>query len=327
MEKPPLTIQEKKDSRFDRFLRILKKGVIVSMIGLATSQAAESRLGTYIGHLKETRIERIIDKDKERKPVTAQELRVMVMQDESERIFVGTDNGLYEVGGGEKESGFTKFEDIQRFVDEGEKDPVVAHTHPISVFDNAGYTTKELNEMRARGDSLVSMPPSITDIMGSVSSAEHFKDQDIEIRNRVYDPTGMWEYTLQQDNSAIELFKKFQHDLNERIEASLTDTDKQIMNKLGVNKIHPAKRIAVLKTNQDTLAIGEKLEQTANQFMEELSEDTMETLSKFGELEYLCLNIAGAKKSGHNQKQTRELIKNYTETASSVGIQISYTPR
>ena len=251
----------------------------------------------------------------------------MVTQNESERMFVGTDSGLYEVSGGEKESGFTKFEDIQRFIDEGEDAPVVAHTHPISVFDNAGYTTEVLNEMRARGDSLVSMPPSITDVIGSVSAAEHFKDQEIEIRNRVYDPSGMWEYTLQQDNSAIKLFKKFQHDLNERIETSLTDADKQIMKKFGIDKIHPAKRIAVLKTNPDTLAIGEKLEQTGNQFWEELTEDTMETLGKFGELEYLCLDIAGAQRAGRNREQTSELIKKYMETAASIGIQVSYAPR
>ena len=325
MEQPPQTIREKKESSFERVLRILKKGVVVSMIGLATSQAAENRLGTYIGHLKETPIESV-DKDREKRVVTTEEIRTMVLRDESERMFVGTNGGLYEVGGGEKESGFTKFEDIQRFIDEGEDTPIVAHTHPISVFDNAGYTTEELNEMRARRDSLVSMPPSITDVMGSVSAAEHFKDQEVEIRNRVYDPAGMWEYTVRQDNSAIGQFKKFQYDLAERIEAALTDTDKETMKKFGVGKVHPAKRIAVLKANQDTLAIGEKLEQTANQFLEELTEDTKETLGKFAELEYLCLNIAGAKRSGHDQEQIRGLIKNYTETAASVGIQVSYTP-
>ena len=325
MERPPLIILERKESSFDRVLKILKKGIIVSMIGLATSQAAESRLGTYIGHIKETPIERI-DEEKEKRPLTLEQIKIMVVHDESERMFVGSNDGLYEMGGGEKESGFIKFEDIQHFVDENEKSPVVAHTHPIAVFDNAGYTSEELNKMRMKRDSLAPMPPSITDIMGSISTVEHFKDQNIEIRNRVYDPTGMWEYTLQQDNSAIELIKKFQHDLSERIEASLTDIDEKIMKEYKINKAHPAKRIAILKANSVTQAIGEKLEQTANKFIDELAEDTKETLSKFGKLEYLCLDIAGAKRLGYDQEQLQEFIRRYIETAAGIGIQVSYTP-
>ncbi|HEY4474464.1 MAG TPA: hypothetical protein VJC06_00885 [Candidatus Paceibacterota bacterium] len=297
MERPPLIILEKR----------------------------ESSLGTYIGHIKETPIERI-DKEKEKRPVTLEQIKIMIAQDESERMFVGSNSGLFEMGGGEKESGFIKFEDIQHFIDENEKSPVVAHTHPIAVFDNAGYTPEELNKMRTERNFLAPMPPSITDIMGSVSTVEHFKDQDVEIRNKVYDPTGMWEYTLQQDNSAIELFKKFQHDLSERTEASLTDTDKQIMEEHGINKAHPAKRVSILKANPSTRVIGEKLEQTANQFIDELTEDTKEALSKFGKLEYFCLDIAGAKRAGHDQEQTKKLIRNYIETAASIGIQVSYTP-
>lgn len=81
-----------------------------------------------------------------------------------------------------------------------------------------------------------------------------------------------------------------------------------------------------MKNNPRTLAIGEKLEQTANQFTEELTEDIKDTLSKFGELEFFCLDIAGARRSRLSQKEAGELIKNYIKTALSVGIQISYIP-
>ena len=320
------TIQEKKKNNFERFLNILKKGVVVGMIGLATSQSAESRLGTYIGHYhgKETHIE-ALSKEKARPVITLENIRRMVIQDESERMFIGTDEALYEVGGGEKESGFIKFEDIQSVIDEGEQSPIVGHTHPISVYDNVGYTRSELDEMKRENILPTPMPPSLTDIMGSVDAAKHFDEQNVEIRERVYDPTGIWEYRVQTDNEAVGLLTEFQRNLSDNIEANLTDSDRQIMRKFGLESIHPSKRIAILKSSPETSAIGNKLEQVADSYIENLPEETKEKLQKFGEIEVLCADIAGVKRSGQNRQQIKNLIDNYVQIAKNIGVQVSYS--
>lgn len=318
-------IQEKKKNRFERFLKILKKSVVVGMIGLATSQSAESHLGTYIGHFhgKKTHVE-ILNKEKERPAMTLENIRRMIIQDESERMFVGTDKALYEVEGGEKESGLIKFEDIQNVIDKGEGSPIVGHTHPISVYDNIGYTHLELDEMRSKNESPTPMPPSLTDVMGSVNTTEHFSDQDITIRERVYDPTGIWEYKIQDDNPAIKLFLGFYQNLNKALEANITTADRQIMKKLGLDHIHPAKRVAALKSNEDTRVLGEKIEEVSDEYLENISEGTWETLEKFAELEILAVRLAGAKKAGYDERRIKNIIDDYIQTAKGIGIQVSY---
>ena len=313
----------KKEHKFERLLGILRKSIMVAMMGLATSQFSENRSGTYIGHAHETKIERL-EKNKEFKQIKIDDIQRMVLQDESERIFLGSGDKLYEVAGGQKESGFVEFKDIQHIIDQGEKSPIVGHTHPISVYDNAGYTAKDIGEMKKENNLPAPMPPSITDIMGSINTAKHFDDQGVEMRERVYDPTGMWEYRVQIANAAIELFDEFQRDLSNTVEANLTDSDRQIMKELELDSIHPVKRVAFLKSNPKTSVIGVKLEQAVDTCLENLPEEKQEVFQRFGEIEVLCVDIAGAKKSGYDYQQIQNLIGDYIQTARAIGVQVSY---
>lgn len=300
------------------------------MIGLATSQSAESSLGTYIGHYNEKRTAiELSNTEKERPALMAEDIYRMVEQDESERMFVGDDEALYEVGGGEKESGFIKFEDIQNIIDKGEKSPIVGHTHPISVYNNVGYTDAELEQMKGENGLPAPMPSSLTDIMGSVDAMEHFDNQNVTIRDRVYDPTGVWEYKIDGNNLAVKLFLEFRQNFNKTIEASMTSVDEQVMEKSGLDldRVHPLKRISVLKSNKDTRSLGEKLEKAGDEYFDNLSEETQKILEKFAELEVSCGDLARSKKIGLNQEEIRSLIDKYIEDSLAVGIQVTYVPR
>jgi hypothetical protein len=312
--------QENKVNKFQKLFELFKRAAIIGMIGLANSQGVE---GQYIGHYREVSIAEPSKDKGERKILSSKDIHGMVLHDHSERMFLGDDHGLYEVDGGEKESGLITFDDIQGLIDRGENSPILGHTHPMSAYDNIGYSAEEINEMRSENAVPAPMPPSMTDIIGTIDTLDYFNGQNIKIRGRVYDPTGMWEYKIDPNNHAVRLFIEFKSKLNANIEDALTEEERKVMEEFGINKIHPAKRIEVLKSDPRTINIGRKLEMAASNYFESLSEESKANLEKFAQLEIIVSGLAEAQKLD-KQDRTQQLIQNYIRAGSDIGVQVVY---
>jgi hypothetical protein len=324
-EKFPTPFERKKNT-FESLLRIVRKTIIVSMMGFAATQSSASEKPTdiYSGH-PETKIE-ALKANSELKKISLEDIQNMITHDEFERMLLGNTDALYEAGNGYEESGHIKFEDIQKVIDQGEKSPIIGHTHPLSVYNNVGYTSEDIEAMRREASLRAPMPPSITDIMGSINTDTHFNPQGVEIREQVYDPTGTWEYSIQTSNSSIQIFNQFQVDFLENINTSLSESDHELLKASNLKDQHPGKIIAVLKSNAETSLLGNKIEATATSYLDNLPEEQGEVLSKLEELEILGSEIASSKKSEKTSEEVRILLNTYMELAQDIGIQISYEP-
>ncbi len=318
------TPQERKSDKFERLLGILRKTIMVSMMGFAATQSSASEKPTNIYPSHTETILELPQVNQESRKIILEDIQKMIVHDEFERMFLGTEKNLYQAGSGHDESGYISFDDIQKIIDQGEKSPIVAHTHPLSVYDNVGYDSKDIDAMRKEGHAPAPMPPSIVDIMSSIDTDAYFDPQDVEVREQVYDPTGTWEYTVQTDNPSIQLFSQFQTGFQENLYAALTEKDHDLLQKSNLEDKHPAKIIAILKASPTTSEIGNKLETTATTYLENLPENQQDVLTKLAEMEILGSEIASAKKTGKTDEQIKLLIDTYIQNAREIGVLVSY---
>lgn len=296
------------------------------MMGLATSQISEDRLRSYIGHHRETAIIEQIEIDK-KGPLTVNDIKNIIIKGETEYIFLGTAGDMYEAGEGYKENGFIELDQIQNIIDSKRGSPILGHTHPLSVYDNVGYSPKDIEKMRLSESELPApMPPSFTDFIGSTMTENHFHNQGIVIKQRVYDPTGTWEYEIETANPATRLLLDFQKNLSQYIDSNLAESDMKIIKGLGLHKTHPSKLTTALKSNPSTATIGDKIDKLADGYMTGLSESELEILEKLAELEILCTGIAGSKKAGLDKGRVQEMIRDFIQLGQELGIKISYSP-
>jgi len=306
--------------------RFLRKGLFLSMMGFAvSSNHVEDSYRAYIGHSSDKNIENIDDYPEES---GLEKIKLMVMEDDFERILLGkgSDN-KFIVKKGNKDSCFFEFEDIQKIIDEGERNPTIAHTHPISVYDNVGYTEKEIESMRGNGQSPAPMPPSITDIIGGVGSDEYFDTQGVNLRQKVFDPTGTWEYEYKNNNPNIEKFKIFQEEIIKTLEESITEEDRKILEKYEIilENTHPLKRIIILSSMPETRHIAEKMNKSIEEYQNKISKELIDPLKKVRDIEFYGTEISTIRNPEENQGKIEDLIDQYIKSAAELGFEVRYT--
>lgn len=315
---------EKEKGALQRVLEVFRRATVMGMLGVATAQGAEGAQAAYIGHVKDG-VTTEAQAKAEAMPLSVAEIRNMVRYDTAERMMLGTDAGLREVRGSEGEWGEVSFADIQELVDSGERSPIFGHTHPLSVYTNVGYSEARLDELRASGEAPGPMAPSFTDIIGLAAAEEHFDDA-ITLRGRAYDPTGVWEYSVDEDHEAIRELKNFREGLEKRFAKALNDQEREFVRVSGVGGLHPAKRIVALSLMPGGERIAEKFEKTLERYAESLSKTTLTVLAQSTNVEHLSTQLAAARLKNASPEEIQRLVQNYISTAASLGVSVTYTP-
>ncbi|WKZ27255.1 MAG: hypothetical protein QY311_00655 [Candidatus Paceibacterota bacterium] len=321
----PLPQKEKKDIR--PVLDVLRRAAVMGMLGVATAQGAESAESkAYTGHAhEESSAETTTHSERASADVvTEAQIRTMLRYDMGERMFLGTETKLTRVAEGRGEWGGVSFSTIQELMDRGEGVPVIGHTHPLSVYRNVGYSTEEIETLRARGEAPAPMPPSFTDIIGAIDAAEHFRESDTAIRGRVYDPTGMWEYSVDEEHTAVRTFLRFREGLERAVNDALTAEEHAQMREWGIQDAHPAKRIEQVRKKVNGVPIAAKMQMAMMRFTASLPERTLRVVERFASLETLSVQLASAKRNAADSKQIARAIDTYITSCERLGISISY---
>jgi hypothetical protein len=189
------------------------------------------------------------------------------------------------------------------------------------------YSPAEIDSMRKNHEPPPPMPPSITDIVGSIHLYEEFKNDKVDIRQRVYNATGVWEYTVDINNPAVKVLQRLLGEMRVKVFGTLSPADIKIIKNLGLEKVHPLKQIGILKENPISSQLGHKLEERTENFVKNLSDKDEEMLEKFVSIESLSISIAYSQKMGKTPDEVTDLIEQYKKVLSDVGVTIYFTPR
>ncbi|MEK7514877.1 MAG: hypothetical protein AAB608_00650 [Patescibacteria group bacterium] len=319
----PLPQKEKKDIR--SLLDVLRRGAVMGMLGVATAQGAESAPVAYAGHTHEepsaeaTNIERTHEG-----ALTEAQIRTMLRYDVGERVFLGTEKGTARIAEGRGEWIGASATAIRELLDRGEGAPIIGHTHPLSIYRNVGYTAEDLETLRARGETPGPMPPSFTDVLGAINTAEHFSESEVAILSRAYDPTGVWEYSIDEDHVAVRTFLRFRDGLERAVNDALTTDEHAQMREWSIQNVHPAKRIQLVRKKVNGVPIAAKMEMAMMRFTASLPERTLRIVERFASLETLSVQLASAKRNAADSQQIARAIDTYITSCERLGISVSY---
>lgn len=252
-------------------------------------------------------------------------------EDDFEKVLITSENSdgqmeFAENGKDEERRNFStiSFSKIENFIKNGAKKVEITHTHPWAALP--GYLINE----KIRNGKPVPMPPSVSDLTGSIVMSGYFEESNKLIENKIIDPTGEWTYSIKDESNYF--VKKYLEFFNECaspdfFEKNLTEEEKEKTPKYADFKnIHPElRRLYVPKRF---------LEKMENKFIQQFPEKNL--LNSFGEDKSMYLKSyikifelnskIGTYDENRTKKETEALIEEYTKECKKIGFEVSYKP-
>ena len=102
----------------------------------------------------------------------------------------------------------------------------LAHTHPLEGFEEHGMAQSTMKDVRAGERKAPGMPPSIDDILSTISFHSELRDETAQKKfsELVFDPSGVWEYTPDLTHDFPKSFVAYKEKLRARL-TILTEDD------------------------------------------------------------------------------------------------------
>jgi hypothetical protein len=175
------------------------------------------------------------------RPYTEQEIRKQLLEDENERLFLRTnldDSGVqFEFSSGE--SSFLRFSSddyFDKFLESRKRQATsleVNHTHPkgsyVVLLKRLNYSPTQINQFISGEKPWPPMPPSTSDFISQFKFQQHYAEKKISVTGRVFEPTGIWLYEVDQDNKFMKSIMEMQEAYFNQLNKKLTEQEWGIM--------------------------------------------------------------------------------------------------
>jgi hypothetical protein len=203
-------------------------------------------LGSYIEIARESRdganaraVAERLDSPERKTPVSIEQIREYVRTDNGERAFLcsgsdlsqcvqvtETENNGFAVGG----------QALQNVAEENRwQQPVLMHTHPLSIYEQAGIRNARTNQY-PEGEVYMAMPPSVPDLSLVFGTQEAFKSQRKTLRSAVAGTDGVWYFHVEENSEwarMSETVLAVQARMHQVIQAASPAERKQFMELVG----------------------------------------------------------------------------------------------
>lgn len=209
----------------------------------------------------------------------------------------------------------------------------IIHTHPLAAYP--GYSEARIAKIKKGEVDARPMPPSNTDFVSLINELNQFKNSNKRIMNKVIDPTGEWEFTLDEKNGFIDRYSEFMsymenssEDDFKRKELGLSDDEIKSLQSKGdeIENTHPENRMLVLQNDPETKKIADKINERFLTKENELfsKQEQAEFDEIFGN-EPTSLAVKISKFSLIESKEdVKKMIDEYIERAKKLGINVTY---
>ncbi|MEI7498339.1 MAG: hypothetical protein WCK11_03595 [Candidatus Falkowbacteria bacterium] len=250
-----------------------------------------------------------------------------MMTDQEERMVVAIKRGVkwkfIESGGNNKSANAMPPQQVSELITGGADQVELIHTHPLA---SCPYSDSLKADIRSGKVKALPNPPSLDyDIMlASVTYAVHLGEQYQKIKSKVIDPTGVWEFTLDNKHPFVGKIKNYITDLEK---GYLSAEEMALVKKEGIDldKLNPQELLGALQNNPNTSKFADRLlanQQTASKAW--ISTITEKEMMGFDEAVYAAQNIINPLKDPKNISQR---IEKFIAACKELGIIISYQPK
>ncbi|MBU6500218.1 MAG: hypothetical protein KGJ89_00060 [Patescibacteria group bacterium] len=260
---------------------------------------------------------------------TEEDIRREVSDSSVEKGFVSIDGGkiFIAISDGGKMFVNMDFAEVRKYIElDKSGQPVNAHIHPIEVYAGLGYTKQELADIKDGKAKPKPIPPSYLDIEYATALEDYLGPKEsAALHYRVYDPTGVWEYSIDDKNPNIKIFKEYQRDRNDRIKNVISEKDKKLILAKKINLLSPNERIEAMLEDPEMRPIGEKIKKIVSYEIEKYGN----VIEKMSDIEIAATEVrspdlpdsSGQDVGGEDEEY---LIKEYIKTCKPRGIKMSY---
>ena len=254
------------------------------------------------------------------------ELRKMVLKDDHERAFIAlkeSPDEYIEIGLSDKAFGITMATPELEKLAENSKGVTLIHTHPLGIYNVAGYTSDQISAAREGLMPIpLSLPPSILDLLESKRFADM---QTNTIKQKIYGTDGVWSFEggnstlfaeIGQINSELaEIFLSFR--------ASLPKNLQEHYNKiLSFAENEGDAQQGIICRDINELAKDPELRGRLGPLEEKLAKLTVEYDQAFASMEEMIkLNIDMT----HPEKRDAAM-KRYLEVVEQEGFKVKFEP-
>lgn len=332
------SISERASKILDDAKSGIKKVLAGGMAVMAFSEAGNIREIKAEGmDNKQSTIESIEKNQKQRYVEEIEKIRNIAINEPNEYSFIfAKKSGEYIFPKGQEGNNFSNsfsVKEIRKYIGNEECSIELIHTHPAKLINPSDENIVEKIRKGEMENNL--MPPSITDISNIIDKKNIFGDNFSKITSKVVEPSGIWEYSLNFENSQFdEIVNEFQDEFTtERVikESNLTKEENSTLNKvseyINFENMNSSVRFFMLiglleQTHIDICeTISEKLASTILKKEEKLKEKYPEAYSDFKEIIDNERRITEFKSEG-----SKELIRKNMELYKKNGIILKHTP-
>lgn len=266
-------------------------------------------------------------------------LKDSLMTDAHERlVIVYGKNGTYETVEIGTQGNFAKFSlnQIEDQLKKGAQSVEILHTHNLENYPY--YSIVEKRNIREGTQLANPMPPSATDISALVKEMNYFGKDAAKIKNKIIDPTGEWDISLDLEHPFVRGMVRLYNKLD-ALEASdpiaaaaslgLSAEQVGILQKHAekLQGMHPEQGAAYLLTNSETREIGVKMKSwTDDMAKESVTADGYARFSVlFDSTSDQSLAMKLQKYDGENGTMGREhMLRTLIKEAKEFGVQLTY---
>lgn len=271
------------------------------------------------------------ERENEKRILTEAELKQAVFTDDNESSFIAsdsTDGKFREITTGDETNVAFDVRQVQAEAKKS-KNLVAAHTHPMESYIDLGYKAADVEKMRTGELAIPPTPPSTLDLRTSAALAHYVgqANRDAAVTNRVFEPTGVWEYRADPHHPFVKAvedsFKKLDRGMKKAV-AELPKEDRRLLKSKGMERPLPGNDILTLDQDPQTEHVGDILDASLRQAGLGAELDKFDPT--LDEMDLAAKELRSATMTGQSAETKKHLTEMYIGVCQRNGIEMKYFP-